>query len=245
MDEFGTISSDADDVPYGYGYVLVERGTDADAVRAALSNAFPNGLHFKNYRGGNRKVAKANGVVALLPNSGRFYCGAHVCTDPNYGRDKYFRAVSGQLGDSDSPSTDLMDRISTAPVGPGGIVNPSDVVPKAKGVARLLTTYSPLIRLPIVGLLKTEDAPDEVKIHAHIGEVGRKQAFQEQLALIASQLTANWEAGFQNFVDAGVIGPRPCHLVIEVTTADAVPLFGVADMFADVAHHFFKDRDTP
>ncbi|MEM9461910.1 MAG: hypothetical protein AAGF11_47565 [Myxococcota bacterium] len=243
MDEFGTISSDSDDVPYGYGYCLAERGTDADNLRTTLSNKFPNGLHFKNIRR-KRKISKVNEVVPLLSTGDRIWFGAHVCTDPSYGRDKYFRALSGQLSNSDTPSTSMMDKISKAPLSQGGLVDPTDILPDVKGVARLLSTYSPLIRFPVLGLLKSDDAPGSIEIHVHIGEVGRSQKFQKQLKLIANKLTQNWETSFNEYVKAGLIEPRQCNLTIEVTQADVDPLFSLADMFAHVAHHYFKDLDA-
>ncbi len=244
IDETGTVGSDRDDEPFGCGFVICERGTDLDELRKAIVTEFPNGFHLKTIRR-RRKLARAKKLLSLLSDTGHFYVGGHVFTDPSYGRDKYFRAVSGLRSDSQTPPRWLVGSVNAAPETAGGLVDPNDVAPISRDAGRLLSIYSASLRFPMVALMRAKDPPSKFEVHAHLGTVALLANYQRQMKQMAPSLTANWKSSFHLFLQRGLIEPRPCHLIVETTRADQDPVFGIADLMAGVAHHVYKARIEP
>lgn len=241
LDEHGTIGSATDDNGYGYGYLVIERGPLSDFVSQAVAKAFPDGAHFKNFRGKKRKKSNAEKMMECIPEHGRMFGGAFACVDPDYGRNHYFNALSGIIGDSDTPSKNVLAEImSTQPRDGRLLIDPSDVSPGAKEVGRLLATYSHLLRIPVLGLLKL--VPDEeLELHVHLGVVGSPTKYDEQMRKIGPVLASNWESSFEKFQHAGLDRELPCRLILGTVEAGADPLFDVADLMAHLGFHASRD----
>lgn len=243
IDEHGTVGSDVDDEPYGYGFYLGPEGPEKDDLEAAIQRAFPQGFHLSRIRGTRRKLTESTRLLGLLPASEGFYGGGFVQTDPAYARRKFYHNLSGRGSDASEPSAELMQAVLDAQPTGGRIVDPNDIACGAKEVGRLLAIYSHALRTPLMALMRSAASPREIELRIHLGVVGREDRYKEQVRKIAPSLRTNLQNTLDRFVQAGAIPQQPRSLDVDLVRAGE-SLFDVADLFGGVAvHHYRYSQD--
>lgn len=242
VDEHGTISSDSDDHIYGYGFFLVERGASTQRLEQRFFSAFPNGFHLKKIPR-NRKMQEASRLIQLLPRAGHFYGGGHIQLDPGYARKKVFNILSGTTSDSEQPSSSMMDAIAKLTPGSEGIVDPNKLVPNVKKGGRMLATYSHVLRIPLISLMRAVSSTD-IEVQVYLGVVGSRKSHEDILSRISSPLASNLNESIKRFYKKGAIPCEPARISVGLTES-ATALFDFSDLFAGVALHYYRFHKDP
>jgi hypothetical protein len=238
VDECGTVSSDVDDSPYGFGFFLAERGADTDALEATLAAAHPDGSHFTEVPR-PAKLAHAQRLLGLVPKQGHFYGGAHVVVDPSYARTILADYLSGK-----SPGlteAKLNSLISTASVGRNGLIDARELLAPVHASGRLMAIYLNALRHPIFGLLRAPGCPLHVTVHVNLGVVADPTTHMRKLALMADVMVRSSREVFDAAFASGALPPRVLNL--EITTTGRSPLFDLADLFAGIGWHAAQRRE--
>lgn len=243
IDETGTVGADRDDEPFGCGWVLCERGPAQDELRQQIDVVFPRGFHFNKIRSGRRRVKKAQKLLNLLP-SGRFYVGGQIFLDPAYARDIYFDVLSGKVPADVAMFRMLQECVQTAPVTPGGLVDPGAVVPILRDIGRLSSIYGAALQLPIMALMNEHDAPSAFDVHVHFGVVGGRSTFARQWDSIFRSLPGRCSASFERHVRLKVVPRRSLRIFVRSIHAGSDRIFDVADLMAGITASAYKDTDT-
>ena len=234
VDETGSVVSDTEARPYGFGYVVLPSGAIADQLRDQVRKSFPKPFHLKEYRK-RKKVKAATRLLDLLPDHPLVFGGAHVVSDPEYARKYSYQVVLDTYGRS------LEELARHAPLGESGLVETvEDAIPQLFKGGRLYAIWEWALGNPIAAILSSSACPQKVDVRVHFGVAGAESTFNEYLALFGRAYKPNVIEEMQR---RGTMPKKDCQVIVD-TTGTFDPLFGYADLFAGVAHHAWAKTDV-
>lgn len=234
IDEHGNIDSPKSDDPYGYGFCLAERGSDADALRATLKAEFPSGLHMRGLHA-QRRVSAAKKLANAFPRHPLFFAGAVVIEDAEYGARQYFESIAGVSGEG------VKAAIQGAVVGDHGLVEPQSVLPEVYRVARKVAVYTHAIRLPLIALMQSPRCPKDVEIRVNLGVVGDAKRHESHLAKVLPLARESFRTFIQTHKPKGFA--ETLDITVASIEASDDPLFWVADATGSIGRRLAGEGD--